>query len=71
MTRNMGTIDRALRVIVGLVLLAYAMKFIGAGSSWSWIGWFGIVPLLTALIGNCPAYSILGFSTCPVERKGS
>lgn len=69
MTKNMGTIDRALRVIVGLVLLAYALKFIGAGSSWSWIGWFGVVPLLTALIGNCPAYSIFGFNTCGIAKR--
>ena len=68
MTKNMGTLDRALRVIVGLALLAYAMKFIGAGSSWSWIGWIGVVPLATALIGWCGAYSLFGISTCPVKR---
>jgi Protein of unknown function (DUF2892) len=69
MTKNMGTIDRALRVVIGLVLLAYALKVIGAGSSWSWIGWIGVVPLLTALIGNCPAYSIFGINTCGITKR--
>ncbi len=67
MTRNVGTIDRALRIIVGLALLAFAMGWIGAGSGWNWLGWIGVVPLLTALIGNCPAYSLLGVSTCPLK----
>jgi hypothetical protein len=69
MTRNIGSIDRTLRVVVGLALLAYALGFIGKGSSFSWVGWIGVVPLLTALIGNCPAYSIFGINTCSVERK--
>jgi hypothetical protein len=63
-------IDRAMRVVGGLVLLAFALGLIGAGSPYSWIGWIGVVPLLTALLGNCPAYSLLGISTCPLERKG-
>ncbi len=71
MTKNIGTIDRALRVVGGLALLAYALGFIGAGSPYSWVGWIGVVPLLTAFVGNCPAYSIFGLSTCPLERKGS
>ena len=69
MTRNIGSIDRTLRVVVGLALLAYALGFIGKGSSFAWVGWIGVVPLLTALIGNCPAYSIFGINTCSVERK--
>jgi hypothetical protein len=70
MTKNIGMIDRAMRVVGGLVLLAFALGLIGAGSPYSWIGWIGVVPLLTALLGNCPAYSLLGISTCPLERKG-
>jgi hypothetical protein len=69
MTRNIGSIDRGLRVVLGLALLAYALGFIGKGSSFSWVGWIGVVPLLTALIGNCPAYSIFGFNTCSVGRR--
>ncbi|MBK6457002.1 MAG: DUF2892 domain-containing protein [Gemmatimonadetes bacterium] len=60
--RNEGTVDRALRVALGLALLFVA--FTGRGV---W-GYFGIVPLLTGLMGSCPLYSILGVSTCPVKR---
>lgn len=59
MTANVGTVDRALRAVAGLVLLALAV-FGG-----QWWGWIGVVPLLTAFVGFCPAYRILGLSTCP------
>lgn len=55
MSRNEGTIDRLLRVIVGLVLIA--LVFVGPRSAW---GWIGVVPLLTGLVGMCPIYSLLG-----------
>lgn len=64
MTKNEGTIDRALRVIVGLVLLS--LVFIGPQTMW---GLIGIVPLVTGLIGICPLYSILGINTCPVKSR--
>jgi hypothetical protein len=63
MTRNEGTIDRALRIIAGLVLLS--LVFIGPQTPW---GWIGIVPLVTGLLGNCPVYSILGINTCPMKK---
>jgi hypothetical protein len=56
---NMGTVDRALRVIVGLALIAMA----ATGTVGIW-GWIGVVPVLTALVGFCPAYTLLGFKTC-------
>lgn len=59
MTRNEGTLDRALRVIVGIVLIVMALR--GMYTPWTWIG---VVPLVTGLIGTCPAYSILGIKTC-------
>jgi hypothetical protein len=59
MTRNMGSADRIIRGIVGVVLLA--LVFVGPQTAW---GWIGIVPLATALMGNCPAYSIFGIKTC-------
>ena len=62
MTKNEVTIDRALRVIVGLVLLS--LVFIGPQTMW---GLIGIVPLATGLIGNCPLYSILGINTCSMK----
>jgi hypothetical protein len=63
---NEGTIDRALRVIVGVGLLA--MFFMYPGASWRYWTLLGIVPLLTGLVGTCPLYSILGMSTCPVKK---
>lgn len=59
MPRNEGTIDRALRIIVGLVLLYLA--FTGHYTPWTWIG---VVPLLTGLVGFCPLYRVLGLNTC-------
>ena len=59
MKRNVGTIDRVIRVILGLGLLSLA--FIGPQTAW---GYIGIVPLVTAAIGNCPAYSIFGINSC-------
>ena len=56
--KNEGTIDRVLRVIVGLALIS--MVFTGLQTPW---GWIGVVPLLTGLVGSCPVYSILGLST--------
>lgn len=62
MTRNEGTVDRVLRVIVGLVLIALALT--GVFSPW---GWVGVVPLVTGLVGVCPIYSIFGIRTCRVS----
>jgi len=63
MTANVGTIDRIARIVIGLALLAFALGLIAPGTSWSWVGWIGVVPLLTALFGTCPAYTVLGCST--------
>ena len=64
MTRNVGGIDRILRIVVGLVLIALA----ATGTVGLW-GWIGVVPLLTGLAGTCPAYKLLGMSTCPLKNK--
>lgn len=66
MTTNMGGIDRVLRIVLGLALLWYAL--LAPATGYNWIGWIGVVPLLTALVGNCPLYSIIGVSTCPVKK---
>lgn len=63
MTTNVGTIDRILRIIVGAALIAWALGFLPGIAPSPW-GWIGVVPLLTAVVGYCPAYSILGMSTC-------
>jgi hypothetical protein len=58
-TVNVGTIDRGLRIVVGLVLLA--LVFVGPQTLW---GLLGIVPLATAIFRWCPAYSLMGMNTC-------
>lgn len=66
MKQNVGSADRAIRIILGLALLAF--YFLGEGSM-RWIGLIGIIPLATAALGTCPLYSILGISTCPVKQS--
>lgn len=63
MTKNVGMIDRGLRAILGIGLIAWALA---GGPVWAWIG---VVPLLTAGIGFCPAYSLLGLNTCPAKQR--
>jgi cadmium resistance protein CadD (predicted permease) len=64
MDKNEGSVDRAVRVVLGLVLLA--LVFVGPKTM---LGLIGIVPLATGLVGFCPLYKILGLSTCPVPKK--
>ena len=59
MLRNEGTVDRWLRVIIGLALIS--LTFVGPRTAW---GWIGVVPLLTGAFGFCPLYRVLGLSTC-------
>jgi fatty acid desaturase len=59
---NEGTIDRVLRVFVGLALIA--IVFVGPQTPW---GWVGLVPLLTGLVGTCPLYTVLGIRTCKLK----
>ena len=64
---NEGTLDRALRIIVGAALLVWFFADQGTGF-WHYAKLIGIVPLLTGLAGTCPAYSIFGLSTCPMKK---
>ena len=57
--QNVGTLDRSLRIAVGVVLIALA--FIGPQSPW---GLVGIIPLATGVFGTCPIYSLLGINSC-------
>jgi ABC-type uncharacterized transport system permease subunit len=63
MSTNVGTIDRVARIVIGLVLIAYAIPLGFPHTGWNWIGWIGVVPIITAIVGSCPAYSLFGFST--------
>lgn len=67
MTANVGGIDKILRIVVGLALLAFAL-FAPATVSWKWIGWIGVIPLATGLVGFCPFYPLLGLNTCPIKK---
>jgi hypothetical protein len=64
MKANVGTVDRVLRIILGLALIGLA-----ATGTVGWWGWIGVVPLATALIGWCPAYVGLGVNTCSSPAK--
>jgi hypothetical protein len=68
MPTNMGTIDRAVRLAVGIALIAYAIPVGFPSAGWNWVGWIGVIPLLTAAVGSCPLYMMLGVSTCPAKR---
>lgn len=59
MKANVGTVDRVLRIVVGLVLIGLTL----AGSIGPW-GWIGVVPLATGMFRFCPAYLPFGLSTC-------
>jgi hypothetical protein len=62
MKLNMGTLDRALRVVAGIGLIGLTLT----NTIGPW-GWIGVLPLATGLIGVCPAYLPFGFNTCPVK----
>jgi len=61
---NEHTVDRVLRVVLGLGILSLA--FLGPKTAW---GYVGLVPLVTGLVGSCPLYTLMGFSTCPMKAK--
>lgn len=57
--KNIHSIERIVRVIVGLAIISLA--FVGPKSDWAWLG---VIPVLTGLVGWCPPYQLLGISTC-------
>ncbi len=61
--KNVGTVDRVLRIALGIGLLALA--FTGPQSAW---GYLGFIPLFTGAFGTCPLYSLLGWNSCAVRR---
>ncbi|MBY0432362.1 MAG: DUF2892 domain-containing protein [Rhodospirillales bacterium] len=60
--KNLGAVDRAFRALVGLILIGLAIL-----NNWPW-AYIGAVPLLTAFIGFCPAYTIIGLKTCRSDK---
>nr|WP_298251197.1 DUF2892 domain-containing protein [uncultured Halomonas sp.] len=63
MTSNVGGIDKGLRIVVGALLILLALT----GTIGVW-GWIGVVPLATGLFNFCPAYKLLGVSTCKLKK---
>ena len=64
MTKNVGGIDRVLRIVAGLALIALAAT--GQIGAWCWLG---IIVLGTGLFSFCGAYTLLGVNTCPIKAK--
>ncbi|MBW8283413.1 MAG: DUF2892 domain-containing protein [Rhizobium sp.] len=64
--KNIGSLDRILRIVVGLVVLS--LFFIYPDASWRYWTLIGVVPLLTGLLSTCPLYSLFGMSTCPMKK---
>jgi Inner membrane protein YgaP-like, transmembrane domain len=67
MSVNVGGFDRLARLIIGIVLIGYAIPIGFPSTGWNWVGWFGLIPLATALFGLCPLYSVLGITTHPAK----
>ena len=63
MKSNVGSIDKIIRILAGVALIAWALM---GGPVWAWIG---VVPLATGLLGWCPAYTLFGMNTCPLSKK--
>ena len=62
--KNVGKIDRVIRVVVGIILVGnvfYALQHP--------IGWLGVILIVTGIVGTCPLYSIIGINTRPLSEK--
>lgn len=64
MKKNVGGIDKILRIVIGLVLIT--LTLIGTIGVW---GWIGVIPLATGLFGFCPLYPLIGINSCPLKNK--
>jgi hypothetical protein len=69
MDRNLGGLDRLVRFYLGLVMIASALPYWAPQTGWNWIGWFGVLPLASALVGSCKLYSLVGLSTRPAVTR--
>jgi hypothetical protein len=64
MKANVGTVDRALRILAGSLLILLAL--LNVIGPW---GWVGLIPIATGIFRFCPAYTVLGLRTCPIEQS--
>jgi len=60
---NVGMADRVIRFVLGAALVALALGLLPVQTPYNYLGWIGVIPLLTATVGLCPLYSLLGVST--------
>jgi hypothetical protein len=68
MTRNVGSLDKMVRLVLGAILIAFALGYISPGSGYNWLGWAGVILIGTAFVSFCPLYRILGLSSCPIKK---
>ena len=71
MSRNVGRIDQYVRIVAGLALVAFAFQDGLSIQGWHWAGLAGFVLLATAFFSRCPAYGVLGISTCERRIEGT
>ncbi|MCS7064787.1 MAG: DUF2892 domain-containing protein [Fimbriimonadales bacterium] len=65
MTCNIGRVEQAIRILIGIAILAAGWYY------QSWWGLIGLIPLLTGIVRFCPLWRVLGISSCPAsERSG-
>ena len=68
--KNLGTVDRMIRIIAGVVLLLIvALAFVGPESGWAFLGLMGLIPLVAGIFGYCPRYALLGINKYPGSKK--
>jgi hypothetical protein len=60
---NVGGLDRVLRIVVGVGLIAYALHIGFPSTGFNHLGWLGLIPLITGLVGFCPVYAVAEIST--------
>ena len=66
MTKNVGGLDRILRIVIGAALILGF--FLNSANGYNWLYLIGIVPLATGLMSSCLLYKVFGFSTCPMKK---
>ena len=67
MIKNVGGIDRILRIVIGAALILGF--FLNSANGYNWLYLIGIIPLATGLMSTCPLYKIFGFNTCPMKKE--
>lgn len=65
--KNVGGIDRVLRIVIGLALVLGF--FLNPGAAWGWLYLIGVPVALTGVFGTCFAYRLIGVNTCPVDKR--